>query len=693
MKMKKMLAILAALSVLGTTGLTVGAEDTATTTEPATEAITTTETEAETTAAETTAETETETTVETDVTEETAATEENQVVGKIGETAEFTFNGIKFQAVEVDPEDFDSSDPLFQSGCVGLIINRIEEDGSVTATNLTKIALFMKGDGGGSGSDTPVYLKPVLDFISIDGDILTIDAYGGNQSYQYVDGQFVPAGTAPTTTTTTAAETTPTTTTTTTEATNAIVDQKTETMIVQGKPYTLRFVLFKSTYSYGYCISIYVDGKLVISDQPVGYFEYNPTSVSSYAGVSRDSVSEVTVTDWGESTTTPTTTSFHYQYDPSQGVFVAVVRSDEDSETTSTKEALYNKFVAAYGKPTYTNYGDFDQDGELDAYFVYYDSTGVNTYFVTKDGITLVDKNTGDSMWSSDFAYFTCNGYRFRANLHTRIPVAYATGYITIERIEADGSLTKVNFNETVLQDSFAVDHNPNYTADLREDLANKVSSYFSCNGDKITVTHYLYENGRDVGSNSYVYDEATNSFVKAGNTTPDDDNNQQKPLEIHLGDTMTVTGTLHYELETAYENNHKQVVLKLDKPITVTYMDEMENGFGSVKAGMTEVVDSVQISLDDKLPEGTHLTVTGNVMYGHTGHHIRHIVLNNCTYRLDGKTDDGKTDNGSASNAPATKNTSGTPKTGDITTVPAVAVGLTLTAAGVVAFISKRKK
>lgn len=670
MKMKKMLAILAALSVLGTTGLTVGAEDTATTTEPATEAITTTETEAETTAVETTAETET----ETETTVETDAAEENQTV-KAEETAEFTFNGVKFQAVEVDSQEY-----------VTLKINRIEADGSIVETNLSGIDLFAHGDYAAAHRD-------VLEFLSIDDDILTINAYGGNQSYQYVDGQFVPAGTAPTTTTTTAAETTPTTTTTTTEATNAIVDQKTETMIVQGKPYTLRFVLFKSTYSYGYCISIYVDGKLVISDQPVGYFEYNPTSVSSYAGVSRDSVSEVTVTDWGESTTTPTTTSFHYQYDPSQGVFVAVVRSDEDSETTSTKEALYNKFVAAYGKPTYTNYGDFDQDGELDAYFVYYDSTGVNTYFVTKDGITLVDKNTGDSMWSSDFAYFTCNGYRFRANLHTRIPVAYATGYITIERIEADGSLTKVNFNETVLQDSFAVDHNPNYTADLREDLANKVSSYFSCNGDKITVTHYLYENGRDVGSNSYVYDEATNSFVKAGNTTPDDDNNQQKPLEIHLGDTMTVTGTLHYELETAYENNHKQVVLKLDKPITVTYMDEMENGFGSVKAGMTEVVDSVQISLDDKLPEGTHLTVTGNVMYGHTGHHIRHIVLNNCTYRLDGKTDDGKTDNGSASNAPATKNTSGTPKTGDITTVPAVAVGLTLTAAGVVAFISKRKK
>lgn len=77
MKMKKMLAILAALSVLGTTGLTVGAED-ATTTEPATETVITTEpieetTDAETTVVETTA-----------VEEETVATEENQTVEEEG---------------------------------------------------------------------------------------------------------------------------------------------------------------------------------------------------------------------------------------------------------------------------------------------------------------------------------------------------------------------------------------------------------------------------------------------------------------------------------------------------------------------------------------------------------------------------------------------------------------------------------
>ncbi len=654
MKMKKMLAILAALSVLGTTGLTVGAEDTATTTEPATEAITTTETEAETTAAETTAETETESTVET------AATEENQIVGRqiINKGNVLTFSGTLSYPDGKDRPILNLDAPLEAT------VSGIDE--TITYVRLNEETLtYAEG--------TRVTVTGTVD--------LTVFA-GTSQLVVFLSNNTITENNA--TTTTTAAETIPTTTTTTTEATDAIIDQKTEIIIAQGKPHTLQFVLFKDTYGNGYCVSIYVDGKLAISRQPVGYFEYNPTSVSSYAGLMRGSVLEITVTDWGESTTTPTTTSFHYQYDPVQGTLIdSSGHVEEDSETTSTKEALYNKFVAAYGKPTYTNYGDFDQDGELDAYFVYYDSTGVNTYFVTKDSITLVDKNTGDSMWSSDFAYFTCNGYRFRANLHTRIPVAYATGYITIERIEADGSLTKVNFNETVLQDSFAVDHNPNYTADLREDLANKVSSYFSCNGDKITVTHYLYENGRDVGSNSYVYDEATNSFVTGGSTptTPDE---EMKTIKIYNNGLVTLSGTVSFEKDMT---NYWHDILTLDKPVKVIYMDSMG---GMVEPGTTEVIDSVQISFDRtvSIPEGAHITVTGSAMHSHTAHHLRSLVLMDCTYQLDGKTD-----NGSASNAPATKNTSGTPKTGDTTTVPAVAVGLTLTAAGVVAFISKRKK
>ena len=153
MKMKKMLAILAALSVLGTTGLTVGAEDTATTTEPATEAITTTETEAETTAAETTAETETESTVET------AATEENQVVKMEDASDEITIDGVSF-TVKVSVAS-DSS-----------VVLSILKDGNVT--NLNNICVESKVSGE----------LQVGNYYSVDSNNrLTIYGVDGNHNY------------------------------------------------------------------------------------------------------------------------------------------------------------------------------------------------------------------------------------------------------------------------------------------------------------------------------------------------------------------------------------------------------------------------------------------------------------------------------------------------------------------------------
>ncbi|WP_302490419.1 LPXTG cell wall anchor domain-containing protein, partial [uncultured Dialister sp.] len=60
-------------------------------------------------------------------------------------------------------------------------------------------------------------------------------------------------------------------------------------------------------------------------------------------------------------------------------------------------------------------------------------------------------------------------------------------------------------------------------------------------------------------------------------------------------------------------------------------------------------------------------------------------------TFEFD---DDSKKPNDSARpTAAVQKSTDSTPKTGDATTVPAVAVGLTLTAAGVVAFLNRKYK
>lgn len=506
MKMKKMLAILAALSVLGTTGLTVGAEDTATTTEPATEAITTTETEAETTAAETTAETET--------TVETAAAEENQTVGKVGETAEFTFNGMKFQAVQLDPEDFDSSDPLFQSGCVGLTINRIEEDGSITATNLTKIKLFIKGDGGGSGSDTPVYLKPVLDFISIDGDILTIDAYGGNQSYQYVDGQFVPAGTASTTTTTTAAETI-TTTTTTTKRDDA-------------HP---------------------IDG-------------YYPNGDFQLDGV----------------TLTPKVEYSNKESGLDEAWLYLNIYSQDGTLLVSVPADTY---VADDGRPE--NYG------KVGRYLV---KTGSNT-------ITVIDYS-GSTVKHHSYVFengkFVSTGTTTDDNQEKTFTVEIPTSYVKAFCYKRGQEITESNYKDS---------------------MVISCTTITGCTNGTVSIV----PNGYFVGG--FIVENA-----KPG--------------------TITITGT------------------------TGTYSSSedpnVNTSHGQCGAGIGDRLDSftVTVTIDEN----------GNIVTGGSDNG-----------------DSGKTDNGSASNAPATKNTSGTPKTGDMTTVPAVAVGLTLTAAGVVAFISKRKK
>ena len=486
MKMKKMLAILAALSVLGTTGLTVGAEDTATTTEPATEASTTTETEAETTAAETTAETET--------TVETAAAEENQTV-KAEETAEFTFNGIKFQAVEVDSQEY-----------VTLKINRIEADGSIVETNLSGIDLFAHGDYAAAHMG-------VLEFLSIDDDVLTINAYGGNQSYQYVDGQFVPAGTAPTTT----AATTDSTTTTTTTTTGTKGEVVTGDFVLDGVTLTPK-IEYKGQMGdedAGLLLNIYSsDGTLLLSlrvELPSG----GSGRPEDYDKVSRYLVktgsNTITVIDYSGSTRK------YHSYVFENGKFVSTgTTTDNDQEKTFTVEIPY-------------------------------------TYFTITDSVTgKVMTDPGASKSVVNIEQITCT----------------------------NGNVASLNYG-------------------------NEVSSSEDSFLQSIIVS--------DVKPGTLTIKAACGSYSSL------------IPEEIAAG-------------YTTFRNSGNAIFDYL----------------------------TVNVTIDEN----------GNIVTGGSDNG-----------------DSGKTDNGSASNAPATKNTSGTPKTGDVTTVPAVAVGLTLTAAGVVAFISKRKK
>lgn len=504
MKMKKMLAILAALSVLGTTGLTVGAEDTATTTEPATEAITTTETEAETTAAETTAETETETTVET------AAAEENQTVKEEGTKKVLTSKTIDFGQHTSDPNVFTDETLSVE---VYYLLN--EEEGPVylsisingVASNLTGIVVKNSSLAGDPPSIEA--LCNIDNYFKQSGEnSISINVCGTWTEYDYVDGQFVPAGTAPTTT----AATTDITTTTTTTTTGTKEEVVTGDFVLDGVTLT---------------------PKVEYSNKEPGLDE-----AWLYLNI--------------------------YSQD---GTLLVSVPADT--------------YVADDGRPE--NYG------KVGRYLV---KTGSNT-------ITVIDYSGSTVKYHSyvfENGKFVSTGTTTDDNQEKTFTVEIPTSYVKAFCYKRGQEITESNYKDSMV---------------------------ISCT----TIT------GCTNGTVSIV----PNGYFVGGFLVKD-----AKP------GTITITGTTGTFSSSEDPN--------------------VNTSHGQCGAGIGDRLDSftVTVTIDEN----------GNIVTGGSDNG-----------------DSGKTDNGSASNAPATKNTSGTPKTGDITTVPAVAIGLTLTAAGVVAFISKRKK
>ena len=502
MKMKKMLASLAALSVLGTTGLTVGAEDTATTTEPATEAITTTETEAETTAAETTAETET--------TVETAAAEENQTVKEEGTKKVLTSKTIDFGQHTSDPNVFTDETLSVE---VYYLLN--EEEGPVylsisingVASNLTGIVVKNSSLAGDPPSIEA--LCNIDNYFKQSGEnSISINVCGTWTEYDYVDGQFVPAGTAPTTT----AATTDITTTTTTTTTGTKEEVVTGDFVLDGVTLT---------------------PKVEYSNKEPGLDE-----AWLYLNI--------------------------YSQD---GTLLVSVPADT--------------YVADDGRPE--NYG------KVGRYLV---KTGSNT-------ITVIDYSGSTVKYHSyvfENGKFVSTGTTTDDNQEKTFTVEIPTSYVKAFCYKRGQEITESNYKDSMV---------------------------ISCT----TIT------GCTNGTVSIV----PNGYFVGGFLVKD-----AKP------GTITITGTTGTFSSSEDPN--------------------VNTSHGQCGAGIGDRLDSftVTVTIDEN----------GNIVTGGSDNG-----------------DSGKTDNGSASNAPATKNTSGTPKTGDMTTVPAVAVGLTLTAAGVVAFISKRKK
>ena len=545
MKMKKMLAILAALSVLGTTGLTVGAEDTATTTEPATEASTTTETEAETTAAET------ETTVETDVTEETAATEENQVVKMEDASDEITLGGVSF-TVKVSVAS-DSS-----------VVLSVLKDGNVT--NLNNICVESKVSG-------ELQVSNYYSVSELSG--LVIYAVDGKHTYTWVAGStnmFSPCSNVEN------GE----------DENTTIADSSTFQM--NGKTVKVAIWTYKNElYDELLRLSVYVDGKLTnLSEITVN---------SGLQGIQGDG---------------PFTDDAIYRYSVHQYFSVS-------------GNVLTINPNSAYGKTA--SYTFDDASGQ------FVTAGGAQTTTTTTTENTTTTTTTVDPAETEEALRKIFEEYVAEKQKEISYPISIDTFYYDAAAKKAYGIYTCEDCSYpdvlcVITKDGVVEQSDVTYKKDAHR---FEEAICFTCNGSTfIAAIVNLSSNG----GNLY----ALNIYNVSGN----------EPLRtnlytIYVGNVISPYGYLITDPNSSIALDDYFTV-KSDSVITVNGVDYT---YDTASAQFVKVGDS----------------------------------------------DSGKTDNGSASNAPATKNTSGTPKTGDTTTVPAVAVGLTLTAAGVVAFISKRKK
>lgn len=111
------------------------------------------------------------------------------------------------------------------------------------------------------------------------------------------------------------------------------------------------------------------------------------------------------------------------------------------------------------------------------------------------------------------------------------------------------------------------------------------------------------------------------------------DSSEKESISEIHSNDIITVTGKLKTEkYEINSENSGVAIILDLENPIKYKLYDDFL-GYN----GEEYTIDSLQISINEseyKLYKDKTITVSGNVIFAHTGHHQRQIVLNNCVIK-----------------------------------------------------------
>lgn len=234
--------------------------------------------------------------------------------------------------------------------------------------------------------------------------------------------------------------------------------------------------------------------------------------ILSYISTSDDTLTIRRIVDSDDSSQDILTT---YVFDKEANDFVLSGSSSDAQEVT--EEMLIDKFVSEYGEePYYKDFGDFNGDGELDAYF--YLPWKQHTYFVTMDKITEVtkDHDIPGADNSPVFSYFELSdGTKFRLTSRTAGIYAGLHSWIYIDKINKDGTLSTASING---QESVDVISCSVPFGDTEFCKSIDKNTILTITESGITLKYYDGDN-ETVTSTNYVYDEANNAFVSSGST------------------------------------------------------------------------------------------------------------------------------------------------------------------------------
>ena len=276
---------------------------------------------------------------------------------------------------------------------------------------------------------------------------------------------------------------------------------------------------------YNYLSINFADGTPTNIQNELVWVEYGMTGgfegyeILSYISTSDDTLTIRRIVDSDDSSQDILTT---YVFDKEANDFVLSGSSSDAQEVT--EQMLIDKFTENMGKPLEYQSGDFNKDGVLDMYCSILGSGSIDTYFVTMDSIILVSSNP---MWiggsSETHCYFTLNdGNIFRFTFRYRSSAGYIVAVCSIEKINNDGTLSPSTINGEdnvcVLYDDAILDDGSieiDYTKYITSEQTGDPYTFFSANGDSITIKRYIFDTDNDaVDSTNYVYDEANNAFV-----------------------------------------------------------------------------------------------------------------------------------------------------------------------------------